>query len=213
MFFKVINDVGKPQWLAIIKNLKRSTGMSVNELAAALGMSYMGVKQHCVDLQKKGYVDTWRRPKEVGRPEKVYRLTEKARPLFPVYDNELTIEILEATDQLHGPNAAEKLLFAYFQKKGDGYAKKVRGASVVDRASWLSKQRDKEGYVSGCEFDKEGGFRMVEYHSPFSALAQKYPTLYRMEQQMIERVTGTRVERTEEKESGLVRIVFRVRTL
>ena len=82
MFSQVINDVAKPQWLEIIKNLKRSTGMSVNELAAALGMSYMGVKQHCVELQKKGYLDTWRRPKEVGRPEKVYRLTEKRGRFF-----------------------------------------------------------------------------------------------------------------------------------
>jgi predicted ArsR family transcriptional regulator len=213
MFFKVVNDVAKPQWLEIIKNLKRSTGMSVNELATALGMSYMGVKQHCVELQKKGYLDTWRRPKNVGRPEKVYRLTDKARPLFPMYDNELTLEILGATDQLHGTNAAEKLLYAYFQKKGDQYSKKVKGGSVVDRASSLSRQRDKEGYVSECEFDKEGGFRMVEYHSPYSALAQKYPTVYRMEQQMLERVIGTRIDRGEEKASGLVKYVFRVKTL
>jgi predicted ArsR family transcriptional regulator len=213
MFSQTINDIAKPQWLQIIKNLKRSTGMSVNELAAALGMSYMGVKQHCVELQKKGYLDTWRRPKDVGRPEKVYRLTEKTRPLFPVFDNQLTLDILEATDHLHGANAAEKLLFSYFQKKGDRYAKKAKGASVVERATWLSKQREKEGYLSECEFDKEGGFRMVEYHSPYAVLALKYPTVYRMEQQMLERVMGTRIERTEEKASGLVKYVFRVRTL
>ncbi|MEM7144366.1 MAG: hypothetical protein AAF591_04480 [Verrucomicrobiota bacterium] len=213
MYFKAVSDIAKPQWIEIIKHLKRSTGMSVNELAGALGMSYMGVKQHCVELQKKGYLDTWRRPKDMGRPEKVYRLTEKARPLFPVYDNELSMEILGATDQLHGPNSAEKLLYGYFQKKGDGYAKKVKGESVADRAVSLSKLRDKEGYVSECEFDNDGGLRMVEYHSPIAGLAAKYPTVYRMEQQMLERVLGSRIDRDEEKASGLVRYVYRIRTL
>ena len=105
------------------------------------------------------------------------------------------------------------MLFSYFQKKGDRYAKKAKGGSVVERATWLAKLRDKEGYLSECAFDKEDGFRMVEYHSPYTLLAQKYPTVYRMEQQMLERVIGTRIERTEEKASGLVKYLFRVRTL
>lgn len=58
--------------LEIILLLKRSTGMSVNELCREMKMSYMGVKQHCVELEKKRLLDTWRRPKPAGRPEKVY---------------------------------------------------------------------------------------------------------------------------------------------
>ena len=81
-FFKLLRDIARPQWLDIMRHLKRSSGLSVNELAGKLGMSYMGVKQHCVELEKRGYLDTWRRPKAIGRPEKVYRLTEKADPLF-----------------------------------------------------------------------------------------------------------------------------------
>ena len=30
--------------------------MCVNELSAVLKMSYMGVKQHCDDLKRRGYV-------------------------------------------------------------------------------------------------------------------------------------------------------------
>ena len=84
-----------------------------------------------------------------------------------------------------------------------------KGGSVVERR--LAKLRDKEGYLSECAFDKEDGFRMVEYHSPYTLLAQG-PTVYRMEQQMLERVIGTRIERTEEA-SGLVKMSSGVRTL
>ena len=35
--------------LDIVQRLKHSTGMTVTELCTAMKMSYMGVKQHCVD--------------------------------------------------------------------------------------------------------------------------------------------------------------------
>ena len=59
-FFKFLRDIARPQWLDIMKHLKQSSGLSVNELASKLEMSYMGVKQHCVELEKRGYLDTWR---------------------------------------------------------------------------------------------------------------------------------------------------------
>jgi len=207
-FLKLLRDIARPQWLEIMRHLKRSTGLSVNELAAKLNMSYMGVKQHCVELEKKGYVDTWRRPKQIGRPEKVYRLTEKADPLFPHLDNELNMDILEATNQIYGPNAAEKLLFSYFQKKARRYGEQVKGRTVAEKAEVLAELRNQEGYLSECESDKNGGVRLVEYHSPLAHLAKAYPTIFRMEQQMIERLLGTKVVRSEEAASGLVKFIF-----
>ena len=55
MFFKVLRDIAKPQWFDIISRLKKSTGLSVAELSESIGMSYMGIKQHCVELNKRGY--------------------------------------------------------------------------------------------------------------------------------------------------------------
>ena len=67
MFFRTLRDLAKPQIVAIFDALKRSDGLAVGDLAAALDMSYMGVKQYCVELEKRGYLDTWRRAKETGR--------------------------------------------------------------------------------------------------------------------------------------------------
>ena len=65
----VLQDISRPQWYDIMRHLKQSQGLVVGELCEKLDMSYMGVKQHCVALEKLGYLDTWRRPKKVGRPE------------------------------------------------------------------------------------------------------------------------------------------------
>ena len=213
MFLKVARDIARPQTFAILDLLKRSTGMSVKEIARALKMSYMGIKQHCVALEKKGLLDTWRHPKEVGRPEKHYRLTQKAGAFYPEVGNELTADILQSVQQLYGPTAPDKLLYNYFSRKAEGYLKKVKGKSLVERATSFAKIRDQEGHCAEVEYDHQLGFRIVEYHSPMKEIAQAYPSVRRMELSMFSRILGTEVQRSEERASGLTKYVFHIPTM
>ena len=213
MFLKILRDIAKPQWFEIIINLKRSTGMSVAELSKVLGMSYMGVKQHCVELEKRGYVDTWRRPKKVGRPEKAYRLTHKSDLFFPQLGNDFALGILDSLSSMQGEAAAEKLLFGYFQQRTEFYKKRLKGESLPELATSLAKIRHSEGYLSECQECDDSdtfGCRIVEYHTPFGDLAVKYSILVRMEAQMFERILGAPVKRSEERASALMRFVFNV---
>ncbi len=213
MFLKVARDIARPQTFAILDLLKRSTGMPVKDIAKALKMSYMGIKQHCVAMEKKGLLDTWRRPKETGRPEKLYRLTPKAGAFYPEVGNELTADLLQSIQQLYGPTAPDKLLFNYFSRKADNYLKKVKGKSVAERATAFARLRDQEGHCAEVEYDHQMGFRIVEYHSPLKEIAQAYPSVRRMEATMFARILGVEVQRTEERASGLTKYVFLVPTL
>jgi len=175
-------------------------------------MSYMGIKKHCIALEKLGYLDTWRRPKQVGRPEKLYQLTEKASTLFPGIGDDVTMAMLDAAAHID-PNAAEKMLYAYFQNVSVQYQKKVAGNSIIDRATSLAKLREAQGYFSHCEYDPTEGLRIVEHHNPLEPLFQKYPTVERMEEQVFERVLGSPVERTVQRASGLRLYRFDISTL
>ncbi len=211
MFLRIVRDIAKPQAFAVIDLLKRSTGMSVGELAKALKMSYMGVKQHCAGLEKKGFLDTWRRPGEVGRPELAYRLTPKAEAFYPEVGPELAVELLRSIQQIYGPSAADKLLYSHFAKKGEGYLGRVRGETVWERAVALAALRNGEGYCSQVEGEPLGALRLVEYHQPMKGVALAFPQLRQMESQMIGKVLAAEVERSEEGASGLARVVWEVR--
>src|SRR4051794_2788023 len=100
-------------------------------------MSYMGVKGICLDLHKRGLLDTWRQPQKLGRPLLLYRLTQRAHDLFPTTSNEMTIHLLEAAQKLYGPAAAEKLLLTLFQRQAEQYARRLNGDTVSERAKWL----------------------------------------------------------------------------
>ena len=79
---QLLSEIGRTQRLEILNTLKRTKGLSVNELVTRMKMSYMGIKQHCLTLERDGYLDTWRRPQKMGRPEMVYRLTRRTHDLF-----------------------------------------------------------------------------------------------------------------------------------
>jgi predicted ArsR family transcriptional regulator len=213
MFLKSVRDIAKPQHFAIIELLKRSTGMPVAELGRALKMSYMGVKQHCLDLEKKGWLDTWRRPVPNGRPEKLYRLTAKAQALYPEAGNEMTLELLKSIQDIYGTSAPEKLLFSYFGRKTEAYLKKIKGGSIAERTTAFAKLRNLEGYCSEAGFDPAVGLKITEYHCPLKEIAAVFPSVKRMEEQMFNRVLMTTVHRHEEKASGLTKYVFVIPTV
>ena len=206
---QLLAEIGRTQRLEILNSLKRSKGMSVNELVRKMKMSYMGIKQHCLTLQRDGYLDTWRRPQKMGRPEMVYRLTRRSHDLFPADSNRLTLELLRSAQEIYGRNAPEKLLYHVFERKIASMKQKVKGDTVAERAKWLAKQRDSEGHMSQFMADeRDGGPQILECHSPILNLLDRFPIIGRLEQDLFEAILGTTVRREEDRNSGLYECAF-----
>jgi predicted ArsR family transcriptional regulator len=181
--------------------------MSVNELVEKMKMSYMGIKQHCLTLERDGYLDTWRRPQKMGRPEMVYRLTRRTHDLFPCDSNDFTIEVMKSIQEIYGPNAAEKLLFNVYERKCSVLKSKVKGDNVEERAKWLARLRDAEGYMSQYSTE-DGKPHILECHSPVMNLLDQYPIIGRLEQDMFQSILETPVRREESRVSGLYECCF-----
>ena len=213
MVFNLLKEIARPQWMEILAVLKRGQGMAVGELAGELGMSYMGVKQHCEALRKIGMLESFRRPQPVGRPEKIYRLTAKVQPLFPSAGNEVVLDLLKSVGDVYGGAAPEKLLYNFFAAKTQQYKSKVKGKSVAERATALAKIREGEGYMSKVAYDKTTGFRIEEYHHPMEELCKAYPILLKAEERMIESVVGSKVVRESWKNGGQTVHRFQISTL
>ena len=197
MFSQALRDIARPTYAEILEALKRSDGMAVSELAKQLQMSYMGVKQHCVNLEKKGYLKTWRVPRtQVGRPEKLYRLTEACEELFPQAGVSLTLNLLQGVKLLYGESAPEKMLFHHFDDQRQRWAELMKGRrSLAEKATKLAELRDSEGCFSKCTYEAQDGLRIEEYHHPMSAIFEAYPNAVRMELQMMEQLLGSRLAR------------------
>jgi predicted ArsR family transcriptional regulator len=205
-FFKKVSTSPKYQILA---EIKRSQGLSVSELCDRVDLSYMGVKQHCVALEKEGYLDTWRRPKGMGRPEKAYRLTDQAQEFFPSEHTDLTARILECVDQVYGNAAAEKILFQIYKNDIAELKQRSLGTSLEEKARALVHYREERGYMSEYYLEPETQqHQVIEYNSPVQPLLDRYPLVRDLEKQLFEAVLGVKVTRDEQRVSGLYKCVF-----
>ena len=206
---QLLAEIGRTQRLEILNTLKRTRGLSVNQLVKRMNMSYMGIKQHCLTLERDGYLDTWRRPQKMGRPEMVYRLTRRSHGLFQADSNAFTLDLLHAIDEIHGPNASEKLFYKMFESKTEQLREKVKGDTVEERAKSLATIRDEEGYMSQFVADpNEGGPQILECHTPIMNLVEKYKIIGKLEQDMFEKLLQTPVRREETWNSGLFEAAF-----
>ncbi len=206
---QLLAEIGRTQRLEILNTLKRTRGLSVNQLVARMHMSYMGIKQHCLTLERDGYLDTWRRPQKMGRPEMVYRLTRRSHGLFQADSNAFTLELLDSIAEIHGPTAPEKLLHNLFDRKAEELKPKINAETVEGRAKELAALRDEEGYMSQyiCE-PSEGGPQILECHSPIMNLVEKYKFIGKFEQDMFEKLLQVPVRREETWTSGLFEAAF-----
>jgi predicted ArsR family transcriptional regulator len=206
---KLLRKLAKSQKYLILAEIKRSQGLSVSQLCERINLSYMGVKQHCVALEKDGYLDTWRRPKGMGRPEKAYRLTTIAQEFFPSEHTNFTSEILKSLEQVYGPAAPEKILYQIYQNQTAKLQGRIAGHTLEERARSLAQVREQEGYMSEYYFNGDiQRHQIIEYNSPVLVIADQFKILTQLENTLIEQVLGVKVQREEERVSGLYKCQF-----
>ena len=165
---KLIPEVGRSMRVEVLTTLKRSAGgHTVRELADRFGMSYMGIKAHCVQLEREGLLFTERRSKPVGRPELIYRLTPRGHAVFsradapatgatgagrPMGGARLAVDVLDAVRRTYGPAAADKLLFGVFARWAEDFRARLADCEdLPERAAGLARLRDEEGYLAALD--------------------------------------------------------------
>jgi predicted ArsR family transcriptional regulator len=206
---KLLRKLAKSQKYLILAEIKRSQGLSVSQLCERINLSYMGVKQHCVSLERDGYLDTWRRPKGMGRPEKAYRLTPLAQEFFPSEHTNFTGEILRSLEEVYGPAAPEKILYQIFQNQTAKLRTRVTGNTLEERTRSLVSLRDQDGYMSEYYFNPDiQRHQIIEYNSPLLVIADRFKILIQLENALIENILGTRIHREQERVSGLYKCQF-----
>ncbi|NBT24233.1 winged helix-turn-helix transcriptional regulator [bacterium] len=180
--------------LSILREIKRSQGLSVAELCQRVGLSYMGIKQHCIGLERDGYLDTWRRPKGMGRPEKAYRLTDGAREFFP--------------SRYPGP---EKILHNIYKAETQRYETKLQKLDGEPRCRAMAQLREEDGYMAEYSFDNSARtHRITEFNSAILDCIDQFPMIRDYERQMFEKVLRAKVKRDEERVAGLYRCTYTI---
>lgn len=202
----LVLGAGKGPRLAVLESLRRFPGgLGVRELSAELGMSYMGVKAHCLALERSGHLISRRGPSSKGRPSLLYSLSESGRGLFEGSGQDLALGLLREASGLFGAAAPQKLLMMYFRSEAARYASLIRSEDPMQRVVEFVRIRDAEGRI--CSFVEGSRPEVHECHDPLSDLRKPYPGIDAMEEAMVAEVLRMRLHRRQEVEKVVFSLV------
>jgi predicted ArsR family transcriptional regulator len=197
----------------IMAHVKRSGGSTIAELAAHLGISDEGTRQHLIHLERHGWIgrkdvkDTTGRS---GRPASVYVVSETGESLFPKRYDELAGALVDSLRELYGPDALRAALTRIADGKVTEWESRLRGKTLDERLEML-----KNYYAEGDEFTtvkRNGGGAIVEHNCPFINVAMSHSHLCSTTVSVLTRLLGCEVHRRRKFQRGDGCCEFELRT-
>jgi DeoR family suf operon transcriptional repressor len=160
-------------WQQILRFLKKRGAARAEELAADLGITVSGIRQHLTAMARDGLVTHEERREGPGRPKHVYGLTPFSDSLFPRAYAELTNELLgylegespELLGLIFEKRAARRLARAQERAAGQSFAGQVRAVAQI---------LDEDGYLADCEERDDGTFVITEHNCAVLGVARQF---------------------------------------
>ena len=197
----------------ILDLLKREGPQDARSLAARLDVSAMAVRQHLYRLQSEKLVGYEEQARPIGRPAKLWSLTEAADRLFPDAHAALAVDLVTSMVDAFGAKGLEKLVTIRAQQQIAAYRTKLpKRASLRRRVEKLAELRTEEGYMAEALAEPDGAFLLVENHCPICAAATACNGLCTAELDVFRSALGSDIEiqRTEHLLEGARRCAYRI---
>jgi predicted ArsR family transcriptional regulator len=193
--------------------LKSKGPQTAAQLAKRLVVTPMAVRQHLYRFGRDGLVEFADQRRPVGRPVRVWRLTERAAGRFPESHAELTLEMIAAVRATFGEEGLDRLLAERTRLQLRAYRERIRAASdgsLESRVRVLAAIRREQGYMAECVTRADGSLLLRENHCPICVAAKSCQGLCREELRLFRAVLGkrTHVERTDHILAGASRCAY-----
>lgn len=179
----------------IIFLLKKNGPLSIEDLSNELHITSMGIRQHLLSLERKGYIDYVTKRQGIGRPAFVYRLTEKAQTLFPMaYDN-FIVETFKEIEKNEGKQKIEELFKWHKSRFLRDFKESLPARKTLwDKLSAISNILDTKGYLTELQ-DTNNHYRLKIFNCPIYRLSSEYKDACRYDLQMFQELIAREVSR------------------
>lgn len=179
-----LDDQNQTTRQRVLKTLLLRQHCTVNELAEAVDINPISVRHHLNKLEAEGLVTSFEERHGVGRPRRLYRLTESGRELFPTRYLRLTTRLLsQLKDQL--PPSMIKQLFTQMAKEiAADYEESLKGLPLEERLELIKQLLSQEGF--SVAWEKQGSEYFIrEINCPYLQVSQAHPEVCAIDQTLI----------------------------
>lgn len=196
----------------ILHTIKREGVVTAKQLADDLNITTMGARQHLQSLEEEGVLAFHDVKAKVGRPTRHWSLTQVGHDKFADRHSELTIQVIEAVEQLFGADGLAKVTAEREAKTLHTYQQAMQSCDSIDsKLRRLVELRESEGYMAEYEAT-EDGYMLYENHCPICKAAKTCRNLCDSELTIFQTLLGEEclVTRTEHIIDGHRRCAYHI---
>lgn len=181
----------------ILTTLKKSDGLTADQLAVLLGITSMAVRKHLAALERDGLVEPRIVRRAVGRPAHVYRISSMADDFFPKHYDLVVTDLLTDLMALDGAEKVDLLLSRRSERTRAFLTQYVdRACNFAERVEALADGMDELGYLATCEQVDEGTYLLKQYNCAIHCVATCFPGACDHEAEIYRDLLDAEVERT-----------------
>lgn len=180
----------------VLKTLLARPRCTINELAEQVGINALSVRHHVDRLQAEGLVKSEEERHGVGRPRRVYFLTEAGVEKFPTRYVRLTVRLLEQLKETMPKAVVGKLFSQMAEDLARDYAS-ASGASSLsmeERLDLMKELLHREGF--SIEWERQGDqIQIRETSCPYFYVGQNHPEVCSVDQTLISAMLNVPAEK------------------
>jgi predicted ArsR family transcriptional regulator len=180
----------------VLYTLLKNQHCTINELAEAVQINPISVRHHIAKLQAEGLVDSEEERHGVGRPRRLYVLTEAGLERFPTRYIQMSNRLLDQIKQ-QLPIQQVRMLFANMAKALiDEEAENTNFSGLVfeERLELVKKLLMREGFT--VEWERKGDeYHIIETNCPYLHVGHYHPEICAMDQTLISSILNVPTEK------------------
>ncbi len=167
---------------------------TINEIADAVDINPISVRHHITKLQADGLVDSAEERHGVGRPRRVYYLSENGREHFPSRYLRLTLRLLEQLKETVPQPMINQLFSEMAKDLAADHAPELAGLSIEQRLDLVQKLLTNEGFT--VDWQRQGDYYQIrESNCPYFHVGQNHPEVCTVDQTLISNVLSVPAEK------------------
>jgi predicted ArsR family transcriptional regulator len=180
----------------VLRTLLTRQRCTINELADAVGINPISVRHHVTKLEAEGFVTSEEERHGVGRPRRVYFLTEEGMEKFPTRYLRLTVRLLQQLKETLPEQMVDKLFTQVANDLVKDYTSDLQldGVSMEERLDIVKDLLGGEGFT--MEWDlQDDGYHIREVNCPYYHIGQNHPEVCAVDQTLISSMLNVPVEK------------------
>lgn len=178
----------------VLETLLNNQRCTINDLAESVGINPISVRHHISRLEAEGLVSSEEERHGVGRPRRLYFLTERGMEQFPTRYVRLTLRLLEQLKETLPSPMVKELFSQMGAEVAADYRHEMDGLSMEQRLDFLVGLLAKEGFT--VEWEQRGdSYHIHESNCPYFRVGQNHPEVCTVDQTLISNVLSLPAEK------------------